>query len=264
MLPLLFSIGPLNFYSLAIFLALGFFLSAFFIWRRLRDLGLEEERVIDLILLAAFSGLVFSRIFFIVQNLSFLGFNPLHWVLINRYPGLSFWGAIGGIILVVYLFSRRQNQDFWQLIDEFVYSLMPLLILVQIGAFFDGAGFGKPTTMPWGIYVVGSLLKRQPLPLVMAMGFFILWLFMLRIERQWRTWNWYKSKSHGLIVLSFGFLAMILNFFVAFWRDNLLYWYWLEISLSLVLAVSFLGIIYLRSGRRQFGKAKGKVKKERS
>ena len=263
MLPLLFSVGPINFYSLGLFLAIGFFLSAFFTWRRLRELGIDEEKVIDLIILAALVGLVFGRIFFVIQNLSLFDFDLARWLLISKYPGLSFWGGIGGIFLAIYWFSRRQNLDFWQLADEFVYGMMPFLILSQIGAFFDGSGFGKPTTMPWGIYATGSLLKRQPLPLVMAIGFFALWLFLLRIERYWRTWEWYKSKAYGLITFGFGFLAMLMNFLVAIWRDNLLYWYWLETSLSLILACLFLGIIYFRSGGRQIGKAKEERSKSR-
>lgn len=258
MLPLLFSIGPINFYSLALFLAVGFFLSTFFIWRRLRDLGINEEKVIDLIFIAAFAGLFFSRLLFVIQNISSLGLNLSHWLLISRYPGMSFWGGLGGIFLAVYWFSQRQNLNFWQLIDEFIYGLMPLLILVQIGSFFDGSGFGKPTTMPWGIYTVGSLLKRQPLPLFMTISFFVIWLFLLRVERHWRTWRWYKSKAQGLVALGFGFLAMVINFLIAFWRDNLLYFYWLEIILSLSLAILFLVIIYIRSGRRQFGEKKEK------
>jgi len=258
MLPLLFSIGPINFYSLGLLLGIGFFLAAFFIWRRLKDLGIEEEKVIDTILLTALLGLLFGRLFFVILNLKLLGLTPLHWLFFSRYPGLSFWGGLFGIFLAVYWVSRRGNCDFWQWADEFVYGLMPFLILTQIGAFFDGSGFGKPTVLPWGIYTAGSLLKRQPLPLLMALGFFVLWLFLLRIERHWRTWSWYKSKANGLVFLFFGLGAMLMNSVISFWRDNLLYWSWLEIGLSLGLVIFLTVFIYLRSGRRQIGKTKKK------
>ena len=258
MFPLLFSIGPINFYSLGLFLAIGFFLSSFFIWRRLRELGIDEEKVIDLVIMAALLGLIFARIFFVGQNISLLGFSLSHWLLIGRYPGLSFWGGMVGIFLALLWFSRRQSLNFWQLADEFSYGLMPLLILAQIGAFFDGSGFGRPTTAPWGVYITGSLLKCYPLPLVMSIGFFAIWIFLLRIERDWRTWRWYKSKAYGLVTLSFCLLGMLVNFLVAFWRDSLLYWYWLEISLSFILVGLFGGMIYLRSGRRSLGKGKKK------
>lgn len=256
MLPLLFSIGSINIYSLGLILAVGFFISAFFIWRRLKELGIDEEKIIDLIIISALFSLVFGRIFFIIQNISLLGFNPSHWLLIGRYPGLSFWGGVGGIFLTVWWFSRRQDLDFWQIYDEFVYGLMPFLILAQVGSFFDGSGFGRPTSMPWGVYVVGSLVKRQPLPLMMAVGLFVIWLFLLRIERDWRAWRWYKSKAQGLVTLFFGSLAMGINSLVAFWRDNPLYLYWLEICLSFILLVLFAGLIYLRSGRRPIGENK--------
>ncbi|OGV89958.1 hypothetical protein A2Z41_02920 [Microgenomates group bacterium RBG_19FT_COMBO_39_10] len=260
MLPLLFSIGPINFYTFALFLAIGFFLSSFLIWRRLRDLGVDEEKTIDLILLVALFGLVFARTFFIIQNLSLLGFKPEHWLLIGKYPGLSFWGSVSGILLTLFWFSRKEGLNFWQIVDEFTYGLMPFFILIQIGAFFDGSGFGKPTTMPWGIYIVGSLVKRQPLPLLMAIVFVVLWLFLIKIERQWRAWEWYRSKACGLIALLFVFVMMLVNFLIAFWRGGLLYWHWLEIILSLTFVGLSAIVIYLRSGRRTFGKIKEKKK----
>lgn len=259
MQPLLFSIGSINFYTLGLLLAIGFFLSSFFIWRRLKDLGIDEEKIIDLVIIAGLVGFLFSRIFFIIQNFPNFGFNPVHWLLIGRYPGLSFWGNIGGIFLAIFLFSRRQKLNFWQLADEFTYGLLPFFILAQVGTFFDGSGFGKPTTMPWGFYAAGSLLRRQPLPLMMAIGLFIIWIFLLRIERDWRTWRWYQSKSFGLVILTFFMLVMLVNLLVAFWRDSSLYWYWFEICLSAIIVVLSTGLIYYRSGRRTIGE-KGKKK----
>jgi phosphatidylglycerol:prolipoprotein diacylglycerol transferase len=51
MLPIIFSVGPATIYTYGFLLAIGVFLESFIIWRRLRDLGLKEEKVIDFLLL---------------------------------------------------------------------------------------------------------------------------------------------------------------------------------------------------------------------
>ncbi|MGB9706843.1 MAG: prolipoprotein diacylglyceryl transferase family protein, partial [Microgenomates group bacterium] len=98
MLPVLFSLGPVTVYTFGFFLAVGFFLAAFIIWRRLRDLGFREEKIIDGIIFSAAWGILVSRLFFVFQNLNNFGLSPGRWVLIGRYPGFSFWGAVGGIL----------------------------------------------------------------------------------------------------------------------------------------------------------------------
>lgn len=236
MLPVLFSFGPITIYTFGFLLAIGFFLASFIVWRRLRDLGLDEEKVIDFIILAIISGLLFSQSSRLVKN--------------GGPFGIILWGGLMGAVLALAWFSKKEKWNNWQVADEVTFGILPLAILLQIGAFFDGSAVGKPTSMPWGIYFPGSLVRSQPVSLFFALALFLIWLFLLKIERQWRIWSWYKSKNSGFIFLAFLVLALLANFTVAFWQQAKIYWYWAEIGFSLGGAIGAGILFYGRSGRR--------------
>lgn len=260
MLPILFSIGPVTIYSLAFFLAAGFLTSSFILWRRLKDLGLKEEKILDLVVVMTLVSLLMARIFFVLQNLRYFGLFTSRWFLPGRYPGFSFWGTLIGIFLSLTWFIKKEKWDFWQVSDEVSLSLLPFLIAAQFGSFLDGSSLGKPTSLAWGLFFPGELLRRQPTSLLTAFTLFFIWLFLRWAERKWRMWEWYKSKANGFIALSFFGLFSLVNFVIAFWHDSRLYFYWLEIFLSGIFAIIALIIFYFRSGGKIYGRDKISLK----
>lgn len=263
MLPVIISFGKFNIYSLGFFLATGAMVSSFLVWRRLRDLGLKEEKIIDFLLALTLLGLVGARLIYIATHFPQFGLALKTWWLFGQYPGLSFWGAILGFSLALVIFVRKQKWSFWPTADELFLALLPLLIFCQVGCFFDGCRLGKPTTMIWGIYLPGSFLRRQPISAFASLGLFLLWIFLLYAERRWRLWSWYQSKD-GFITLTFFAWLAALNFALAFWHDSPVYLSWLEIFLSAVgLAVAG-GIFYWRSRGFSFSKKDGQKSKKRN
>jgi len=235
MWPVILSIRSFNLYSFSFLLGIGFFLGVFIAYRRLKGLGLGEEKIIDGLILGSLFGLVFSRIGFALEN----------------YPdiGLSFWPGILAFFLFFVWFSRRQKWDFWLLVDELVYAVLPFGVLSQIGAFLDGSNPGLPTTMPWGVYFPGSLVKVQPLSLFLLIGLFLVWLCLLKIEKRWRTWEWYKSQAPGLIFLVFLGWVFLLSFLLVFWSSGEVYWFWLKIVFAFLGFLTSLLFLVFRSGR---------------
>lgn len=249
MLPILFTIGPAKIYTLGFFLMIGFFVAAFIFWRRLISAGYKEEKIIDLIIFESVLALINGRLFYIFQNFHAFAFLPDRWLFWARYPGFSFWGGVTGLYFALFYFTRKEKWLFWQIADEMVYAILPLLALVQFGCFFDGASPGKSTSYPWGIYFPGNLLKQQPVSLFFGVLLFILWLFLRRIERQWRIWSWYKSKAEGFVTLIFWIFLFGFNFLLAFLRESRLYFYWLEVILSLLVFSAICILFYRQSGR---------------
>ncbi len=249
MLSIIFSAGPVVIYVFGFLMAVGIFLESFVIWRRLRDLGIKEERVLDFIIMAIIIGLIFARLFFILTNFDKFGFIFTRWVFFLRYPGLSFWGWFLGTLISLKWFAKKEKWDFWQIADEVTFGFLPFLALMQLGSFLDGSGFGRSTYMPWGIYFPGTLLKRHPVSLFFAIGLFIIWFLLIKVERHWRTWHWYKSDKDGFIALAGLSLTLLIYIPLAFIGDSGLYLYWLEVLLTtalfLVVSISF----YFRSGR---------------
>lgn len=215
-------------------MGLGAFLSSFFIWRRLRDLGLKEEKIIDFLFVLTFFGLISARLFYLVSHFDSFGFYPDHWLFLTRYPGLSFSGAMFGFGLAFWYFGKKQKWTLWLVADELVFGLLPFMILVKIGCFLDGSDLGRATNLPWGVYFPGQLLRRHPVSLIMGLVLLLIWLVLIWVERRWRLWRWYQNKNGGFISMLFLALFFLANFGLAFWRDSGLYWRWLEVSFSLL------------------------------
>lgn len=234
MLSVILSFGPVTLYSLGFLMAIGAFLLSFIIWRRLKDLGLKEEKVLDFIIISLLLGFLFARLFFLVEHFDKFGFSFSRWLLFVRYPGFSFWGWILGFFLSLRWFAKKEKWDFFRVADETTFGALPFLILIQAGQFLDGSGFGHFTGMPWGVFVPGSLLRRYPVSLFLATLLLLIWLLLLKVERHWRTWNWLKNKESGFISL----MALMMTFFVsvplAFLDDSKVYFYWLKIGLMVV------------------------------
>jgi len=249
MLPVLFSIGPITIYTFAFFLlGLGFFLASFLVWRRLRDLGFNEEKIIDFLLLASLVAFVSARLGFVLTHWPDFGFSLEKWFLVSRFPGLSFWGGVLGGSGALIRFCRRNRWPFWRVADEVTLGFLPFSVLIQLGCFFDGCCLGASTSLPWGMFYWDDLVRRQPVSLFGAVGFFLIWVFLLKIEREWRTWSWYKSKAEGFISLSFLALAFLVTFLLAFLEAGRLYFLLLKRGGAFLGFLVVLGIFYRRSG----------------
>jgi len=248
MLSIIFSAGPIVIYVFGFLMAIGIFLASFIIWRRLKDLGIKEERVLDFIIVAILLGLILARLLFILTNFSKFGFDFSRWIFFLRYPGLSFWGWLLGAFLSLKWFAKKEKWNLWEVADEITFGFLPFLALMQLGAFLDGSGFGRSTHMPWGIYFPGTLLKRHPVSLFFAIALFIIWFLLIKSERHWRTWRWYKSNKDGFLVLSGLVLIFLIYIPLAFIGASGLYLYWLEIGVTIAIFLSLSILFYLHSG----------------
>ena len=117
MFPTIFSIGSLSISSFGFFLSLAFLFGTFLIWRLAKAWTINEEKVLDIILLTFFGGLIISRVYFIAQNSPLFGWDIMKMILVAKYPGFSFWGSFLGGWLSLYIFSRKLKMDFWQIAD---------------------------------------------------------------------------------------------------------------------------------------------------
>ncbi|MBW4652815.1 MAG: prolipoprotein diacylglyceryl transferase [Kaiparowitsia implicata GSE-PSE-MK54-09C] len=74
--------------------------------------------------------------------------------------GIAIHGAILGGLLAMLLFSRRHRISFWQLGDVVAPSLALGQAIGRWGNFFNSEAFGRPTDLPWKLYI--PLAQRPP------------------------------------------------------------------------------------------------------
>ena len=223
MFPVLFGVEGISISSLGGFLAAGFLLSIFLIWRLARAWDLDEEKVLDLILLTFVGGLIFSRLYFILENFQFFGLSFLKWMHIFKYPGFSFWGGILGGWLTLFIFARRFKLDFWQVADIASVGLLGGLILSDLGCFFGGCSVGLRSNLFFAVPMVGVIGKRLPVQAIEAL---LLSLILVRIWSK-ATHFHIRGKIVSLTLISIGVIKLLLEPFkelrgLGFYFDTLL------------------------------------------
>ena len=69
--------------------------------------------------------------------------------------GLAFHGGFVGVVLGVFLFSRRNNVPLPELSDIIAVSATPAILLVRCANFINAELWGRPTDQPWGVIFPG-------------------------------------------------------------------------------------------------------------
>jgi len=101
--------------------------------------------------------------------------------------GMSFHGGMLGVIAATWLWSRRANLRFWNVID-FVAPLVPIgLAAGRLGNFINGELWGRPSTAAWAMVFpqAGDAIGRHPSQLYQFLGeglllFAVLWWYSSR------------------------------------------------------------------------------------
>jgi phosphatidylglycerol---prolipoprotein diacylglyceryl transferase len=206
--PVLISLAGFPISSFGVFLSISIVLALFFIWRIIRVYELDEEKVIDLFILTVLSGFVFSRLYFVL-------FHPNQFVelgrifLINRYPGLPFWGGFLGGVLVLKLLSKRYRMNFWQIADFAVVGLFIAMAITSLGCLLGACQYGVLSSSPFAVAQAGIIGKRFPLQIIESLVFFVGFLYLSANALRFHFFG--QIFSQGLIYL--GISKFILEFF---------------------------------------------------
>lgn len=183
--PVILTLGSISISSFGLFLALAFLLATFVGWRLAKIYDLNEEKLLDLAIITFLGGILGARIYFVALNWAL--FQDLNKVLlINRYPGLSFWGGLLGGMIALSFFARRVKMNFWQIMDFAAVGFMLGLSVGNIGCFLGGCGYGVVSNSPLATAVVGLVGKRVPISalesLFLLVIFFYLWKQVVRFH----------------------------------------------------------------------------------
>lgn len=171
MVPVLFTIFNYPVSSFGVFLILGFLVGIFLIWRLSRAWDLDEEKILDLTLLTFLGGLFGARIYFVLEHVSIFATNLTRIILINKFPGFSFWGGFLGGWLTLFFLAKNKKEDFWMLSDIAVVGFLGSLIFSDIGCFLGGCNVGVKTDLFLSIPMVGLVGRRFPVQILEALLF---------------------------------------------------------------------------------------------
>ena len=249
MLPTLVCIGPVSISSLLVFIIMGITCGCFVFWRRMKDLGMDEERSLEIFLGSLGIGLVLGRLVYILIRFGNFLLNLFRWFSVSRYPGFSLLGFGVGFLIGIWFLTRKTGFRFWRLADEATFPLLLMGIFFTTGSFLSGLERGGETSLFWGLFFPGDMICRHPVSLIRGWVFAMVWGWLRWAEKRWRLWKWYRSQREGFITLMAVMLVVIGELLLAFLKPSGVYSWVITHLLVLALGVGALVVFFQRSGR---------------
>lgn len=242
MLPVLFTIGPVKIYTFGVFLLLAFLWGCFFLWKNIKLTAEKEEIVFDGLFISLASGLFFSRLIFVLLNFSQFGLNPLKFILINGYPGLSLFGFFIGGFFALFLFFSSKNIEGLSLIDYFISPIFLSLFIGKIGSFLAGVDLGNKTNFIFSVEYLGVEGKRHLVGLYEAFFFGLAVYFSYKILLLVRR----QMLPKGFVFYFFLFYFGMVNLLLDKAKENHLYFFGVSFNFYLsIIFVFVFGVYFL-------------------
>jgi len=128
--------------------------------------------------------------------------------------GMSFHGAVIGVIFATYIFSKKNNQNIFYYLDLVALTSPIGIFLGRITNFINSELYGRETDIIWSVkFIQVDSLNRHPSQIYEAIFEGIVLFVLLNL--------FYKklSKKYGLISSLFIIFYSIFRFFIEFTRE---------------------------------------------
>ena len=243
--PIIFSVGPAQLRWYGLMYVIGFIVGGK-ILKHLVEKGffqVEKKGVDSLIthlLIGMFLGARLAYVF--IYNWSYYQ-NHLIEILFVWKGGLSFHGAVVGMVCAAWAFARKNNISLVQVTDCMALAGAQGLFFGRVGNFINGELYGRITTSKLGmIFPAGGPHLRHPSQLYEGImeGIvlsIILWIFFKRV------------KIYGLLTATFligyGVFRFIIEFFRQPDRELGLFFHWMTMGQILCTFMILIGFCVL-------------------
>jgi len=212
--PVALSIGNFKIYYYGIIYAFGFLLAYLMIPWIAKKRGIKKltkDKTADLILWLVVGDIIGARLFHV------LFYNPLYYLnnLLEIFQiwkgGLSFHGALVGIMIAVWLFCKRNKIDFYDVADTAAIPAALALFLGRIANFINAELVGKITNINWCVVFPGHEGCRHPVQLYESLKNLVIFGVLLFVSG--------KTKKKGVTFWTFVMSYGVLRFFLEFYKD---------------------------------------------
>jgi phosphatidylglycerol:prolipoprotein diacylglycerol transferase len=154
-----FEIGPLAIHWYGILIVVGILCAGYLATYMAKLWGENPELVWDALVWCVFLGIVGARLYHVLTVPPSMGVerwyyfrHPLE-ILATWKGGLGIYGAIAGGALGLFIVVRRAKRDIWRWMDITVPGVALAQAIGRWGNFFNQELYGRPTNLPWGIYI---------------------------------------------------------------------------------------------------------------
>ena len=223
----LFSIGSFTVHSYGLMIGIGFILAMLLAEYRAKKLGLREESIIDITIIAGVSGFLGAKLLYIIVEFDTFIKDPK--AVLGSAGFVVYGGIIAGVLCCMF-YCRIKKLNFLEYFD----LVMPEIALAQgfgrIGCFLAGCCYGRETESLFGVvFPAGSQapagVKLIPTQLISAGADFIHVIILLVIAGSFSyTVAKNKGKSRSLPAGGIGYIYMMFygigRFLIEFLRND--------------------------------------------
>ena len=134
--------------------------------------------------------------------------------------GLASHGGAIGIIIALYIFSRRNNVSYWWILDRIAIVTALAGFFIRMGNLMNSEIFGKVTDLSWGfIFVRASnpalaVDPRHPTQIYEALSYLLIFAILMIIY--YRTGGKFPE---GLTISLFMIMVFTARFFIEFLKE---------------------------------------------
>ncbi|MDP8261969.1 MAG: prolipoprotein diacylglyceryl transferase [Candidatus Ancaeobacter aquaticus] len=217
-------------YSYGVCVAIAFLLGYYLVLKKAAIENIQKEFISDLLLVIIISGIVGSRLLYVVFNIRYFMDNPFEIVMINR-GGLIVYGGIIATFIVTSIYTTMKGHKFFFIADLVVPFLALGQSLGRIGCYLNGCCYGKVTSFPVGVafpryslpyfnhidkgFINGDMYASLPVhpAQLYSSGLDLLIFVVLLLVYDKRKWN-------GQVFWLYVVLYPLKRFFVEFFRGD--------------------------------------------
>ena len=134
----------------------------------------------------------------------------------SGYQGLASHGGILGLLIALFLYSRKTKQSMINTIDLIAVVAVLEFGFIRLGNFMNSEIIGIPTTKPWSvIFERVDNLPRHPAQLYEAISYFIIFTIMMILYKNMRD-----RLKNGFFFGLATVLCCIARFMIEFVKEN--------------------------------------------
>jgi len=242
MSPVIFQIGPVSIRWYGVLIMGGVILGLVLAGREANRQSVSIAFIYDLFFYVLISAIIGARLYYVIFSWD-LYQNNLGEIVAFWHGGLAIHGAIIGGTISALVYTRLKGFAFWQVADIFAPSLILGQAIGRWGNFFNQEAFGRPTNLPWGIFIEKvyrplSYIHQthfHPTFLYESLWDFCIFLFLLWVRRK-------KGIIRGDVFLAYLMLYSLGRFWIEGLRTDSLMFAGLRVaqiaSLSIILLAS--------------------------
>lgn len=150
MIPEIFHLGPVHLRSYGAMMAIAFLVGTWLGLREARRLGLDEDKLVNVILVTLIGSILGARALYVIEH---LGEFRREWgsVIALWQGGLTLYGGLVAGTFAGLAAARRMGLPRWVVADALTPSLALGTMFGRVGCFLNGCCYGHPTMLPWGV-----------------------------------------------------------------------------------------------------------------